>query len=132
MSNGKQLLVINVLVAEYYHDCRIKGSIHVSNDKLAAYVEFLDREIPLVVYCASYICSASREAYKMLHKMGFKNLWAYEGGMNEWYHAGFPLEGACMKEYIATPIKRSEGEKSEVRDIGALELRNMMGDCGLC
>lgn len=131
MSNNKKLLVINVLSSKYYHDCRIRGSINVPNDELEEYAKPLDREVPIVVYCASYECSASMIGWKILHKMGFKNVWAYEGGMNEWYHAEFSLKGACMKGYIATPLKRSGRGESEVRKMNIHELRDMMRREGL-
>ncbi len=127
----KKLLVINVLSPKYYHDCRIKGSINVPADELTAYAKDLDRDTPIVVYCASYKCPVSAKAWKLLHDMGFKNIWAYEGGMNEWYHAGFALEGACMEDYIGTPIKRTEQSKSDVREMEIHELRDIMGGEGL-
>jgi len=127
----RKLLVINVLPENYYHDCRIKGSINVPADQLEEYAKGIDRETPIVVYCASYTCPASANAWKLLHKMGFKNVWAYEGGMNEWYHVGFALEGACMKDYIGTPITRAERAKSDVREMEIHELRDIMGGEGL-
>ena len=131
MSADKKLLVIYVLPSKYYHDCRIKGSINVPNDELEEYAKGLDRETPIVVYCVSYKCPASAKAWKLLHKMGFKNVWAYEGGMNEWYHAGFALEGACMGEHIGTPITRTEKAESEIREMEIHELRDIMGGEGL-
>ena len=119
-----KLLVINVLASEVYNDCRIKGSINVPNAELKAYVQDLDRETSIVVYCASYMCSASRMAWQTLNAMGFKNLWAYEGGTNEWFHNALPTEGACSFDYLMQPIKRTE--KTEVRAISVSDLREMM------
>ncbi|MGB8366907.1 MAG: rhodanese-like domain-containing protein [Candidatus Babeliales bacterium] len=127
----KKLLVINVLSSKYYHDCRIKGSINVPMEELADYAKDLDRDTPIVVYCASYKCPVSAKAWKLLHDMKFKNVWAYEGGMNEWYHAGFALEGACMQDYIGTPIQRSEKQKADIREMEIHELRDIMGGEGL-
>lgn len=102
MSNGT-LRVINVLAHEFYNDCHIKGSVNVPLDDLRNYVQDLDRTTPIVVYCAKYSCSASLQAWQMLHEMGFSNVRAYEGGIHEWYQAELPVEGACLKDYLQGP-----------------------------
>ncbi len=123
----KNLIVINVLAKEVYDDCRIKDSINVPRDELAAYAKDLDRETPIVVYCASYMCSASRLAWHTLDDMGFKNIWAYEGGMAEWRQRGLPSEGACAKEHLTKDNSRPEKQEDEaVREITVEKLRAKM------
>ena len=125
----EKLLVINVLPAEPYNDCHIKGSINVPTAELEAYVQNVPKETNIVVYCASYMCPASRMAWKKLNEIGFENLWAYEGGTNEWFHAKLPTEGACSLEYLSTPVTKAE--ETQVREISATKLLAMMKEHGL-
>ena len=94
------LTIINVLENDCFKDCHIKGSINIPSKDLEAKMKDWDREKPLVVYCASYHCPASANAYEILVAMGFKNVRAYEGGMKEWVALGYPSQGACKMKYL--------------------------------
>jgi len=130
MAGQKKLLVINVLSPDSFKDCHIKGSINVPLDKLEEYVQQEDRDIPIVVYCGSYQCTASDKAYRLLKNMGFKNLWAYEGGMAEWYQLGYACEGECKKEYLTQKFEKT-GPKHDIRQIDAKGLQIMMHEHGI-
>jgi len=123
-----QSLVINVLDKQYYDDCHIKGSINIPLDQLESRAKELDKNQTIIVYCTSYSCSASRKAWHILNNMGFKDIYAYEGGMAEWYQMGFPIEGPAKKKYLMEPsLKPSEPEDPEVKDITAVGVLNKMG-----
>ncbi len=126
----KKLVVINVLSEEYYQDCHIKGSINVPLDTLPAYAKTLDKNLTVVVYCASYMCSASRKAWHILHDLGFEKVLAYEGGMAKWYGQGLPGEGACSKEYLKQRHEKPEkiGKDVNIKEVGANELYAMMNE----
>ena len=100
MEAGGDLMVINVLDKKYFDDCHIKGSMSVPLDDLKSQAASWDKNKKIVVYCASYQCSASREAFKLLDEMGFTNIAAYEGGMKEWHEKGYPTQGACQMDYL--------------------------------
>ncbi len=132
MGMANKLLVINVLSAEQYEDCHIKGSINVPLEKLESYAKDFDRETPIVTYCANYACSASRYAWQALDKMGFKNVWAYEGGIAEWYQGGFMAKGACSTSYISEPTQKPVSPSDDqIRRISAEELRALMAEHGI-
>jgi rhodanese-related sulfurtransferase len=126
MHSQEKLLVINVLPAEYHEDCAIKGSINVPLDRLAKFAEKLDKNSEIVVYCAHYKCSKSAEAWKLLDDMGFTNVWAYEGGVNEWKYAHCPTTGKCEKDYLEKKMDRPEGHKSKTKEISCSALLKMM------
>jgi rhodanese-related sulfurtransferase len=90
----------NVLDKKYYDDCHISGSINIQLNSLEESAKNWDKERELVVYCAHKSCSASREAFKILKKLGFKNVWAYEEGIKDWFQKGYPIEGPCELEYL--------------------------------
>jgi len=94
------ILVINVLSKDVYDDCRIRGTLNVSLDELEKASGKWEKDQEIVVYCASYKCSASKKAYHQLSEAGFTNVRAYEGGTKEWKEKGFPIAGECKAEYL--------------------------------
>lgn len=124
----KKLLVINALKKQYYTDCHILGSINVPLDVLEDYAKKLDKETPMVVYCASYHCSVSHKSWHILTNLGFKNVWAYEGGMAEWIQKGYQVQGSCQEEYLN---RQEQPEERDVAIISAEELKKKMEEAGL-
>ena len=94
------VLVVNVLDSEHYNDCHIAGTKHVPLDGLKEACADWDKDKKVVVYCASYMCSASKEAAKLLSSLGFSKVCCYEGGTREWKEKGLPCEGACSMDYV--------------------------------
>lgn len=118
------LFVVNVLDADYYNDCHIKSphSINLDLEDLDAFAQTLDPEkAEVIFYCSNYMCTASGFAAKMLMQKGFKNVWAYEAGMADWYQKGLPVEGPCKKDYL-----NKKNEKIELED--SSEMRIMRTD----
>lgn len=122
------LFLVNVLDVEYYDDCHIKApnSINVTLEGLEAFTKTVDPEkSEIVFYCSNYMCTASGFAAKELAKKGFKNVWAYEAGIADWYQKGLPVEGKCEKPYLNKKIEKLElEESSEIRIISTDELAN--------
>jgi len=87
---------INVLSENSFRMGHIKGSINVPiqgpdfEEKVADKIPIKDRKI--VVYCASFECPASPEAAGKLIKMGYKNVYDFEGGIKDWQEGGYPIE----------------------------------------
>lgn len=145
------MLVINVLDEVHYNDAHIKGSINVPMMNLKEYMDDIKKadqknmQIPVVIYCSNYACGASSAAAKQLQKMGFDHVWAYEGGMAEWYQLNFPqgdynlvakveypFEGSAKNEYLKAPNPKTEiGAEADVPVISAQELRKMMQEHSL-
>lgn len=129
-SMNDTLIVINVLSKDTYDDCHIDGSVNVPSDHLESYVKSFDKNRPIVVYCASYVCPASRNAWEFLKTLGFANVSAYEGGMAEWFQKGFPAQGACKADYISK-VHVQPDQTGSIRIIGADDLLAMMKKNGL-
>jgi len=125
--NQPKLVVINVLDKNIYDDCRIKGSINVPFDKVEEYAKGLDKNTHVVLYCTNYMCTASGAAARMLKKMGFENVWAYEAGMADWFQNKLPVEGACKESYLNMRIEKSEdSDEQGIKPITTMELRDKM------
>jgi rhodanese-related sulfurtransferase len=84
----------NVLTDEYFNGLMIPGSRRVALDKVGEEVRLtrLAKNTPLAVYCAGPKCPQSRLAAEKLTALGYTDVVAYEGGIEEWKQAGLPLE----------------------------------------
>lgn len=76
----------------------IPGSLNIHSEESAAgLLEFTDE---IVVYCVNKQCVASVTAYRILENMGFKNLYRFAGGLEEWESDGQELEGDDVNQKI--------------------------------
>ncbi len=99
-SKKEELVIINVLDQAEYDDCHIVPSVNIPFDQFEDAIKKFDKNNHYVVYCSDYMCMSSGYCAKMLQKAGFKFVWAYEGGMAEWYQKGYPSEGNAEFEYL--------------------------------
>lgn len=120
---SKNFFLINVLSAESHADCHIKGSISVPFEKLEEFAKKLDKNAEIIVYCARYACPMSKNAWKLLKKMGFTNIKAYEGGILEWHQAGLATEGPCKSDFLSGPKEQPTETDPEVITISLDELK---------
>lgn len=84
----------NVLTDEYFEGENIAGSRRVPLDRVGRRVRAtnLPRNTEIVVYCGGPKCPLSRMAAEKLLKLGYENVRAYEGGLEEWKAAGLTIE----------------------------------------
>lgn len=87
----EDLQLINVLSPEYYRLGSIPGSRRIPYEDIDKRLAEIDKSREVIVYCASKKCDASKKAAEKLSDMGFK-VSAYEGGIEEWKAAGYPIE----------------------------------------
>lgn len=122
-------VIVNVLDKEYYDDCHIQGSINVPFEQIESYAQsHWDKDTTeIVVHCTNYKCTASAAAWQKLHALGFKHVFAYEGGTAEARQVGIPVEGPCKETYLndfAKPTtQQSTAEEPAVVIISAQELK---------
>jgi 3-mercaptopyruvate sulfurtransferase SseA len=101
--------------------------MNVPLEELKNFAQSTPKDTPIVVYCASYMCSASAQAWHVLHELGFEHVYAYEGGMNEWYHAQLPTVGAYTMKYLKESVVQSkDGSDTMVHTVSMHELKKMM------
>lgn len=124
----EKLVVINALAKKFYDDCHIRGSINVPLDMIEDYAQKIDKKTPLVVYCASYNCPVSQKAWHIFNGLGFKSVWAYEGGIAEWSQKGYPCAGACKEEYLN---RQEQSRQTGIATISAEALKQKMEEAGL-
>jgi rhodanese-related sulfurtransferase len=95
-SDGPDLpVLVNALAREAFEETRIPGSISIpASDALRLAPDVLHREQPVVVYCSSRSCTASPTLAQKLVDIGFTDVADFEGGIEEWERAGYPMQGA--------------------------------------
>lgn len=93
MDNKEGFVLLDVRSADDYRQGHIHGARSLPVDEIQSKAaQMLKSSDNIVVYCGSYVCMASTNAYKMLDKLGYKNVHDYKGGMEEWSTAGFPVD----------------------------------------
>jgi rhodanese-related sulfurtransferase len=115
-------VLINVLDMSACQDCKIAGSLCVPRNQLESYAAKFSKDTEIILYCAHSNCPQSRLAWHILHDAGFTNIYAYEGGMREWFQKKYPTEGACTMDYIHAPLESARDEDPQVKTISAQEL----------
>lgn len=81
----KHPVLINTLPNDEFQKAHIPGSINIPADQIAQKVSGLcSKNDWIVVYCASPTCDASHKAGQTLERLGFKNVYRFEGGIEEW------------------------------------------------
>ena len=87
---GGELQFWNVLTDDYFHGEMLPGSRRVPLDRVGreAAEAGLAKDTEVVVYCAGPKCPQSRMAAEKLQTLGYTNVRAYEGGIEEWKESG--------------------------------------------
>ena len=90
LAQGGELQFWNVLTDEYFHGEMLPGSRRVPLDRVGreAAETGLAKDAEVVVYCAGPKCPQSRMAAEKLQTLGYTNVRAYEGGIEEWKESG--------------------------------------------
>lgn len=93
MLSREDFILIDTLSRESFEEIHISGAINCPAEEIPKWAEEnpdkKDRKI--VVYCSGYTCKASAFAAEALERSGFTNVMRYEGGINEWDAAGYPV-----------------------------------------
>ena len=95
LEQAKSLHFWNVLTDGYFKGEMIPGSRRVPLDTIAR--EVSDTHSPMkgeeiIVYCGGPTCPQSLQAAEKLTDLGYTNVKAYEGGLEEWKSAGNQVE----------------------------------------
>ena len=86
------LVILDIRTPEEYQAARIEGAIMVDfyaadfTDQLGE----LDKDVPYVMYCNSG--NRSADAAKTMEDLGFAEVHEIDGGIQNWYQQGYPVE----------------------------------------
>ncbi len=91
LDRGDDFRLVNALGAWEFRAAHIPGSEHFEN--LNQTMESLMPDEEIVVYCTNPACRASHELYNELVEHGYGNVRRFEGGLEAWAGADYPLDG---------------------------------------
>jgi rhodanese-related sulfurtransferase len=96
IDRNEDFILVDVLSPESYEEEHIPGSINIPLEDIENKAkELLKKDKEIVVYCGSFQCTMSSQAVEILTKLGYKEVYCFEGGLQHWKDAGFSLE--CSK-----------------------------------
>jgi rhodanese-related sulfurtransferase len=87
-NDDPEMLLINVVDAQFYDLGYIEGSLTIPWDTLADNLDQVDPEMHIVLYCRRGVRSES--AYDTLTANGYQLVWVMEGGLEAWIAEGYP------------------------------------------
>ena len=91
--NKEDFTLVEVLEPNQYEDGHIPGAINVPITDLENQApEKLKKQDLILVYCASYTCTASTRATRDLLNMGYEKTVDFKAGKAGWQKAGFKLK----------------------------------------
>lgn len=92
LDHGDNIKLVMTMNQWAYDRMHIPGSLHFDNIREA--MAHLNPNDEIVLYCSTKLCHYSINAYLILEQYGFKKLYRYPGGLEEWLDAHYPLEGS--------------------------------------
>ena len=85
------LVVLDIRTPEESNEVRLDGAINVDYyaTDFADQLDTLDKNNPYVMYCRSG--NRSSDAVETMKDLGFTEVYEIDGGIVNWYEAGFPV-----------------------------------------
>ena len=105
LQRGDGLQLVMALPERAYRAKRIPGTHHFAT--VGEALDTLDPGDEVVVYCATIYCPASIYIYALLEREGYRRVYRYAGGIDDWESAGYPVESGVPRASKAAP-RRSE------------------------
>lgn len=93
LDSGRSLTLVEALPEKYWRKAHLPGALQIDytevEDKAATLLPNKDAKI--VVYCANTVCQNSTQAAQTLDSLGYRNVFEYVEGKQDWADAGFPI-----------------------------------------
>jgi rhodanese-related sulfurtransferase len=97
MDENRSFILVETLPLESFTEKHLPGAHNIpeNDEHFEDKVEDLnpDKSKPVVVYCANSECQSSPRAARRLESVGFRNVYDYEAGKEDWQKAGYRLSG---------------------------------------
>jgi len=92
-SQAKHFVLVDTLPADSFAKGHLPGAINIASDDILqrAPAVLPDKNVPIVVYCASATCKRAGLSAERLEVLGYLRVSHYVGGKKAWVSAGLPL-----------------------------------------
>lgn len=96
LDRGDDVVLIDTLPEHLYGRKHIPGAINIVSDNIRdeAHRRIPDPDTAIIVYCGSTACQRSAKSAARLEEMGYRRVWEYVEGRQDWEAAGYPIAGA--------------------------------------
>lgn len=101
------VLVVNPLSPIEYDVEHIAGSVNIPIENLKSALP-KDKGMPIVFYCLGEKCVYSWRAAEDAADLGYKNTYAFRGGLPAWKAAGYPVESTLKLPDVEVPAISTE------------------------
>lgn len=97
-----EVTVVDTMPVNYYEKEHIETAVNIPGFPYEDAAEFTrtyapdvlrDRDATIVVYCANVPCRNSELVGAELINLGYRNVYKYREGIEDWVEAGLPTEG---------------------------------------
>ena len=98
LASANPPILVEALPEKYYRDGHLPGARHLPHTEARqrAAAVLPDRNVEIVVYCASATCQNSHIAARVLEQLGYSNVRVYAGGKQDWSEAGLAVENEAV------------------------------------
>ena len=84
--------MVDVLPHEHFTRVHLPGAVNVPLSLLHELAPLILSPLDeIIVYCASFACTASTTAVKILQRDGYEHVLDYKGGIQDWAEGGLPV-----------------------------------------
>lgn len=93
LNNGNNITLVEALPEKYWREGHIPCSIQIDYTEInsKAATRLPNKDAKIVVYCANTECQNSTKAARSLDALGYKNVYEYVEGKQDWVDADLPL-----------------------------------------
>jgi rhodanese-related sulfurtransferase len=90
------VVLVEALGPMYFDDAHLPGAINIPLDRIDELAPLLlpDRQAMIVVYCSDRTCQTSEMASRRLEALGYRWVFEYADGKQDWIEHGLPVERA--------------------------------------
>ena len=94
LERDEHFALVYVLSPQEFEQEHLPGAINILLEELKEKAPELlpNKHQETICYCANFHCTASTSACQTLESLGYTNVVDYEGGLQDWKDAGYPLE----------------------------------------
>ena len=94
--NVDEWTVVDVRTLAAFEQAHIPGAVHLPLEELDERIDELDGNKTIVFYCLSPNDAMSLQAAMELYAAGFSKVAILDGGIQEWYSDGYPIQGTLL------------------------------------